>query len=595
MNKLTLAHVTHEAVDKLGGIGTVLEGMITSPVYQQHVGRSILIGPCATHMAVGPEHRLGEDGQVIYSSVDGIDEAGLGAKLHPIEWAFGTAMVYGKRKFEIPGDDREGEAEVLLIDTFRVNMDRLALFKLKLWERFQLDSSRYEKAWDYEEYVRLAEPAFYALMALLSDDELPCVLFSHEFMGMPAALKAILDGPRHFRTVFHAHECATARRIVEDHPGHDAMFYNALSQARQQGRYVGDVFGDQGDKLRHALIGLSHCCDAVVAVGDYTADEMHFLGDQFDHHQIDLIYNGLPAAKVNITQRRKARKMLCEYSEKLIGYKPDVLMTHITRPVISKGLWRDVQVCHELDGKLGEQGKTGVLYMLTSAGGVRRPQDVRKMESEYDWPRHHREGYPDLVGPEVDLHAMIEPFNAEHQNIQIVLVNQFGWSPQRIGDRLPRQMDIAEFRRAADVEFGMAVYEPFGISPLEPLHSGAVCVITNVCGCEGFVEYVTDGEGCDNVLVADFTRLDRPRSVEQLLEMTQAERDQIERIEAGRIADELIRRIPMDDEARKALISSGQQLVKKMGWDQVIRHKLVPVLQRVVSQAPKGEVAMSQS
>jgi hypothetical protein len=322
---------------------------------------------------------------------------------------------------------------------------------------------------------------------------------------------------------------------------------------------------------------------------------MHFLGDQFDHHQIDLIYNGLPAAKVNITQRRKARKMLCEYSEKLIGYKPDVLMTHITRPVISKGLWRDVQVCHELDGKLGEQGKTGVLYMLTSAGGVRRPQDVRKMESEYDWPRHHREGYPDLVGPEVDLHAMIEPFNAEHQNIQIVLVNQFGWSPQRIGDRLPRQMDIAEFRRAADVEFGMAVYEPFGISPLEPLHSGAVCVITNVCGCEGFVEYVTDGEGCDNVLVADFTRLDRPRSVEQLLEMTQAERDQIERIEAGRIADELIRRIPMDDEARKALISSGQQLVKKMGWDQVIRHKLVPVLQRVVSQAPKGEVAMSQS
>src|SRR5690606_39024653 len=105
-------------------------------------------------------------------------------------------------------------------------------------------------------------------------------------------------------------------------------------------------------------------------------------------------------------------------------------------------LWRDVKVCHHLDGLLGERGERAVLFILTSAGGVRRPVDVTMMEKSYGWPQHHREGYPDLVGPEVDLHRMIEPFNAEHHHVQIVLVNQFGWSHERIGSRLPREMHM---------------------------------------------------------------------------------------------------------------------------------------------------------
>jgi len=121
------------------------------------------------------------------------------------------------------------------IDVFNTNADRLAVFKLRLWETFGIDSKRYEGMWDFEEYVRLAEPAFYSLQALMSDEDVPCLLFAHEYMGMPAALQAILDGQQQFRTVFHAHECATARRLVEDHDGHDTMFYNVLRQARDDG------------------------------------------------------------------------------------------------------------------------------------------------------------------------------------------------------------------------------------------------------------------------------------------------------------------------------------------------------------------------
>lgn len=585
MPPLTVAHVTHEACEKIGGIGSVLEGMITSPVYQGKVGRTLLVGPFANHLQMSPDRRLGDDGTVLYSTIDKIDRADLSGKLHPIEWAFNVAFVYGKRRFQLPGSvDHVGEAEVLLIDVFNINQQHVNRFKGRLFETFGIDSTRYESDWGYEEYVRLAEPAFYALLALLDDDELPCALVSHEFMGLPCAFKATLDGQKQFRSAFHAHECGTARRIVENHPGHDTAFYNILRQARAQHRYVDDVFGDQSDSFRHALVSRAHVCDAILAVGDYTAQEMHFLGDHFDHHAIDLVYNGIPHLKVDAAMVESSRAMLAEYAQKLVGWKPDVLLTHVTRPVVSKGIWRDFQVCEELDRIFARDGRRGVLFILTTAGGARRPQDVRQMEAEYGWPRAHRAGYPDLVGPELDIAGMVEAFNASHANIQAVLVNQFGWSHELVGDRVPKCMDFGDLRRGADVEFGMATYEPFGISPLEPLGVGAICVISNVCGCAGFVHEAADGRDVPNVLIADFTRLPREMSVPELLTMTHAQRDAIERAEAKRLAEELMRRLPRTATERRAMLDRGQSLVAKLSWDNVLQQKLGPVVRRVMGE-----------
>jgi hypothetical protein len=595
MNRLTAVHVTHEACEKIGGIGSVLEGIITSPVYQQQVKRTILVGPYYNHLESAGCDRLGDDGTVLYSTIDRIDELGLGGKLHPVEWAFNVAIVYGRRRFELPGsEDHAGEAEVLLIDLYNTNPQHVNNFKKRLADVFGINSMRYESDWAYEEYVRLAEPAFYAMLALLRHDELPCLLFSHEFMGMATALKATLDGQRQFRTVFYAHECATARRIVESHPGHDTAFDNILRQARQRGVYVSDIFGDQSDSFRHALISKAHVCDAIIAVGGYTAHEMHFLGKQFDHHHIDLVYNGIPHLDVAFESKMESRGMLLEYSQRLLGWRPDVLMTHVTRPVISKGIWRDVQVCHELDARFGAAGGAvggrGVLYVVTSAGGTRRTQDVCGMEREYGWPRQHRVGYPDLVGPEIGFNEMIEAFNRDHENVQIVLVNQFGWSHDAVGKRVPEPMSFADLRRATDIEFGLAVYEPFGISPLEPLGAGAICVISSVCGCKGFVDEAAGGDSVENVLVGDYTQLDREwegRSIEELLRMTQADRDRVERRVAAELADELMKRLPRDDESRRGLLIAGQKLVKRLGWDRVLEERLIPMLRRVMIDAER--------
>jgi hypothetical protein len=585
MKRLTAAHVTHEAAEKIGGIGTVLEGILTSPVYQRHVERSILVGPFSEHLEVEPTKRLGENSTVLYSDMHGIDECGLRGRLQPIEWAFDVRIMYGTRRFTFPGDVRTGEAEILLIDVVKIKQERVNTFKAHLFETLDLDSIRYESSWGYEEWVRLAVPAYHALLVLLTREQLPCVLFAHEFMGLPTAFKCVIDGEEQFKSVFHAHECSTARMLVENHPGHDTRFYNILRQARERGLYIEDVFGDQSESFRHALISRSHLCDGIIAVGDHTAEEMHFLGRHFDHHDIDLVYNGVPASSVTMDQKRASREMLLDYADTLVGSRPDVLMTHVTRPVISKGLWRDVRVCHELDRHFGERGMTGALFILTSAGGTRRPQDVRSMEEEYGWPRQHREGYPDLVGPEIELDGMIETFNANHPSVQIVLVNQFGWDRRRIGRRLPGSMDFAALRRATDVEFGMATYEPFGISPLEPLESGAVCVISTVCGCAGFLNHVTNGEGLDNVIVADFTQLDRPHTIVELLGLDQDERDAIERTVCRDVANQLMARVPTDDAGRATLLESGQAIVHRLGWDAVLEEKMIPMLHRIMAAA----------
>jgi hypothetical protein len=587
---LTLAHVTHEATEQLGGIGTVLEGLMVSPVYQQEVGRSILVGPTSSHITHEPSKRLGEHGQVLYSSIDQIDELGLGTRFRPVEWAFNVAIVYGKRHYNPPGQHREGEAEVLLIDVFNVNRDRLNVFKLRLWETFGLDSARYEGAWDYEEYVRLAEPAFYALRALLSEEDLPCILFSHEFMGMPAALQATLDGGDEFRTVFHAHECATARRLVEDHSGHDTMFYNVMREARSRGLFMEDVFPGLHRLLRHALVSRAHLCDGVIAVGDQVKEELQFMNRPFSEREVDVVYNGLPEFHLTLEQKNESRSLLQQYGEKLVDYKPDVLMTHVTRPVISKGLWRDAQVCHHLEQQFKAQGTTGVLFILTSAGGVRRPQDVAHMERQYGWPRYHREGFPDLVGPEVGIHQMVEQFNAEHDHIQMVLVNQFGWGIDRVGRRLPKDMTMADLRRATDIEFGMATYEPFGISPLEPLGCGALCLISSVCGCKGFVDQATEGEGCDNVIVGDFTALSEMtgQDLDRLKAIGQTERDHVEGRVAAEMAQTVMQRLPETDDQRRKLIETGQTLVEHMGWDAVCEHQLLPLLERLRRLTPSA-------
>src|SRR5262249_43082960 len=222
----TAVHVTHEAIQKIGGIGAVLHGLLTSKVHLEKVKRNILVGRLWPGEQTG-DSGLGPNGEVLYSSFDNLYRSPLAQRFREIEQAYDVNIIYGRRKFVDKETGVTSVPEILLIDVSRFDKEKIGIFKFQLWEKFGIDSSKYENIWDFEQYMRLAKPAIAALHALgvaTSANE-PCVIFSHEYMGMPTALAAVLEGPgSNFRTIFYAHEVATMRRIVEAHPGHDTMF-----------------------------------------------------------------------------------------------------------------------------------------------------------------------------------------------------------------------------------------------------------------------------------------------------------------------------------------------------------------------------------
>jgi len=591
----TVAHVTHEAVEKVGGIGTVLEGMMSSPVYQKAVGRSILVGPMGGHHFESPLRRFGEHGTVFYSTPDGIDTKGLARIFHPIERAYGVGISFGSRVFVDEGTGRSGEAEVLLFDVSNPARGPLNDFKSRLWTSFGIDAARFEHDWGFEEYCRIAEPAFYGLSAIIDEDELPCIVISHEFMGMCTALKTVLDGGPYFRTVFYAHECATARKIVEEHPGHDCAFYNILRRESKRGLFVEDVFGDQSGNMRHELISRAHHLDAIAAVGDPTSHEMQFLNSETKNGNVQIVYNGIPEIPTTPESKKQSREMLASWAQAVVGSRPDYLVTHVARPVISKGLWRDLKVAGAMEPMLAERNRTAVLMILTCGAPPRSREQVDQMSKTYGWPRVHRAGYPDLVGPETGIFSMIEPFNRTFKHVQCVLVNQFGWSRDLIGSSVPEGMTFTDLRRATDVEFGQSVYEPFGIAQFEPLGAGAICVPSSVCGCVASWRHVLGRMGanerdCPCVLVADYTDLNGHETSEaksDILKMTREERNEVEERVAHRMADRLFRSLPQTDDDRNQLIEAGHRCAQLMSWDSVIEQELLPLFAQIVNRDEK--------
>jgi hypothetical protein len=574
----TLVHVTHEAIQKIGGIGAVLQGLLTSKVYLAKAQRNILVGPYWPSDGHG-EQRLGPAGEVLYSSLDHLYRSSLAARFREIEQAFDVGIVYGRRKFVDKETGVVSVPEVLLIDVSRYDQGRLGHFKFRIWERFGIDSGRYQHIWDFEQYMRLAEPAIAALHALgaASSGE-PCVILSHEYMGMPTALAAILEGGgANFRTIFHAHECATMRRIVEARDGHDTMFYNVMEAAMLRGHYVDETFGDQGDFYKHALIKATRFCDNIFAVGDYTLKEMRFLGADFSSVQAQVAYNGVPHWKISVQEKLKSREKLRNYCQALLKFTPDFVFTHVTRLVPSKGLWRDLRVLEHLELLLRKQNETAVLFTLSTEVPGRRLDDIQRMERDYHWPVVHREGAPDLSGGEAAYYAGVQEFNAQSRNVKVVFINQFGFDSKTCGDRIPADMEFMDIRKGSDVEFGQSIYEPFGIAQVEPISFGGICIPTNICGCAGFLEKITNGKSTPNVLIADYTQLkDKMLGPEQLMNLGKAERDAIEDEVSGAIATELMARLPRTPRQFEDLLTHGYELATHMSWDAVAENYIVP-------------------
>ena len=581
-DETTVVHVTHEAVGKIGGIGAVLQGLFTCKLYLDSVERSILVSPLLT-LEGSVLDRLGENGEVLYSSIDGLTNTGYASAFRKIERFYNVGIIYGRRTFTDKRTGIKSATEVLLIDIRHMDKGAVNGFKKQLFDEFGVRSHLYENLWEYEQYIRLAPAAIATLKAIGAAKD-STVIIAHEFMGMPTALAAILEPSCNFKTIFYAHEVATMRNIIEKRPGHDTMFYNVIEKAHKDKLYVNEVFGDQSCFFKHALVEVSKYCDAIYAVGDYVVDELRFLAPEFETANIDIVYNGIPAYQIDITEKLESKEKLRQYCENLLGYRPDFVFTHVTRLVQSKGLWRDLRVLEYIDKEFRTQGKTGVLFLLSTEVAQRRSQDIYNMESAYNWPVAHREGMPDLSGGEAEFYTAVQEFNAKSRNTKIIFVNQFGFTRKNCGKRMPENMEFMDIRKGSDVEFGQSIYEPFGIAQLEPLTFGGICVVSNVCGCVGFVRNASGEEIIKNVIVADYTNIGNSQfaDIEDMLNINRSVRNQVEHNISEKVAMQICSRLPKNESEIESMIQSGYGLAKNMSWDVVARKYLLNNLQKVL-------------
>ncbi|MBC7783847.1 MAG: hypothetical protein H7144_08400 [Burkholderiales bacterium] len=577
-----VVHVTHEAINKVGGIGAVLAGLLTSKTYLSAFDRNILIGTLWPGDEQG-EHRLGPHGDVLYSSMDSLYRSPLANRFRQIEQDYGVGIVYGRRKFHDKDTGITSNPEILLIDVSHVAEGPLGEMKFRLWKEFGLESGRYEHIYDYEQWVRVAQPAIQCLLAIgVGVNPLePAVILAHEYMGVPTALAGTLDKGGGFRTVFYAHEIATMRRIVEGHAGHDTMFYNVMRRSIPQGHFVEDVFGPQDDYYKHGVVKCVRFFDGVFCVGDEVLRELRFMGPDFIHLDAQLAYNGVPHWRIDVDAKFHSRQKLQQYAMNLLGHKPDFVFSHVTRLVPSKGLWRDLRVLEHLEPLLLERDETAVLFVLSTEVPGRRGDDIRHMEQQYHWPVAHREGLPDLSHGEALYYQGVQEFNARSSKIKVVFINQFGFEQRFCGNRMPADMEFMDIRKGSDVEFGQSIYEPFGIAQVEPISFGGICIFSSVCGCEGFVRSVQGTAATPNVIVADYTELpDKSLRVEQLLTLGQPHRDAIEHTVAASVARQLIDRLPRTPEEFEPLIQRGFELASQMSWDAVAANYVVPGILR---------------
>ena len=581
-----IVHATHKAGFQVGGIGAVLEGLAGAPAYNRSVARTILVGsmdtgnPAEMERLVAPSNHL----KLIFSPWHQVDEApaALSAGFHQVQRTYRSHILYGRRTVGAT------EHEVLLVDARRADLRETNRFKGELWSHYRIESNRYEWNEEYDLVVKAAGPAYAALELLKRPGENECFMIAHEWMGVPLALCALIQAPARWQTVFYAHETATARMLVEDHPGHDTRFYNVLRQTRAAGLTLSHVFGDRSDYHKHILLKQAARMDGILAVGPWVEQELRFLGVGFKDAAIDLVYNGISYSEIDHDERLLATERLRDYCQNLLGYRPDYVLTHVTRMSISKGLWRDIRVLEHLDQLLHKDGKRAVLFVLTTVVPAGRPvEDVLRWEMQYGWPVVHHTGNGDLVGHEVSLYRGFEAFNARSQAVKIVLVNQFGWSRECCGETMPAGMRFDDIRRGTHVEFGQSIYEPFGISQVEPLAYGALSVVSNVCGCVGFVEQAGEQVGLTrlpNFLQADYTTLSNGLQVYSpwdALRINQEIRDRLERTNSYNVALAIRATLPGTPAQDRALLNRGQRVSREMQWSVVAQDLFVPALRRI--------------
>ena len=567
-------HITHEAARKIGGIGAVINGMCNSKAHHDFFQTTLLYGPLFTLTGDSSSH-LGKEGKVLFSTRDGLDRATYTGLFRDIIEKYEVDIIYGKRDVaEQFNQDRKTTVDVILLGIHNMNQVEVINFKYRLWQDFGIRSDLYSDNWDYEQYVRIAIPLL-EILERLYGSEVAYHHFAHEYMGIPSALSVVRAGKNH-KTTFVAHEVSTVRFLVESHPGHDISFYNTLYNSRSD-KSLEEVFGSQKSNPRNALIELAPNLDSILCVSDLVRDEYLFLNPRTPPEKIRVASNGLTTKEITLERKTRSRQRIVEYTNSLFNFTPDVILTHVSRLVTSKGIWRDISLLYNLDQLFDSNHLKGVYILLsTFVSTGRAPEDILRIESEYGWPVMHSEGWPDLVGMEVETYRYLQLFNSRSKAIKGVFINQFGFSKEKCGSRVPPNTDLLDLRVASDAEIGLSVYEPFGIAQLETIPFGGTSILSSSCGSAAMLQRIFANAEIKPFYVLDFIGAGKEMTNDQLRKLTQEQRNVIERTLVSQHAKAVFDVLPVSEQHREAYLRNAQRYLDQLTWETTVTAYLKP-------------------
>jgi hypothetical protein len=560
----TAIHITHESTRKIGGIGSVLTGICNAEVYKNFYDTTCFYGPLFDRPADSFLH-FGPAGTLLYSSRDRYDAANYTDKLTPIAEKYNIEIVYGTRKLTGEFDiNKHTDVQIINVGINTIDHNELVKFKYNLWENFGIESDQYRDNWDYEQYLRIAVPYLEIVEALFGRDK-EYYHFAHEYMGIASALSVLLNGKNH-TTIFVGHEVTTARSVVEDCFGHDISFYNILKKTTPR-KSLEQIYGSQQHNPRSELVKLAQNFDHIFAVGDHVKDEYLFLCPQTDPGKITIAYNGVSAGFITLQQKQKSRQHLINYTRELLNFTPDIILTHVTRMVLSKGIWRDIELLGSLDDIFAANGLKGVYILLSTViANGRSPADILKMEEQYGWPILHKEGWPDLIGVEIDTYRQLQIFNAKSRAIKGVFLNQFGFNRTQCGKRIPAEVRFDDLRIASDAEFGLSIYEPFGIAQIETIPFGGLAILSSSCGCVGLLRDKFAGAEIQPFYIVDYISTGKKMNFQALKNLSIGHRTQLEQTTAKEHAAKIFNALPLTEQKRAAYLTSAQQHADALNW-----------------------------
>ncbi len=559
-----VVHVTNEAGIKKGGIGATLFGLISLEKYHEDVKRTILLGPFQKNKQTEYE-MLQQNISIKYLTREITSDISseLKIKFESIEKRYNIEILYGIRLF------KEKEIEIILIDSTDADINRLNIFKGKLFDNFGFQSDLFEHDEEFEDCMSIAVPALRTVYTLTDLKTIKNkFLICHDVYAIPTLLASKMMNME-YRNFYFLHEVPCSRDIIENFHGHEIAFYNIMDNIDPEKKKTTHCGINCTKCFRFGMMKLIKEADRIFSVGDHLEREMKYFYPEIDL-KIEKIYRGIPNYYYDIEKKFQAKEKIIEYTSSICGFRPDYIFTHITRLIPSKGLWRDLQIMNHIDKFLQEKGKRGILIFLSSViPEGRSKSEILTMEKEYGWPVIHKIGYPDLVSHEIDCYKNLQKFNKSAKSVRAILVNQFGWSQDKCGTAVPEDMDFHDLRLGTDVEFGLSIYEPFGISHLESLTVGAICVMSSTCGSIGLLKKELDSLENENLIIADYKESGKDFSASALINLEEEKLTALEMTVSEKTAQELIKKLPQNFEDHLQLFKNGYKMSNKLSWDKI--------------------------